>query len=179
MVSVPFSSRPVDDPSELGFDPDAIAALEARARREVDDGLLPSCQLALAREGRVAWTTTLGDAAPGSRYVVYSATKAVVASAAWLLIGEGRLDPSERVADIVAEFGTNGKEVITVEQVMLHTAGFPRAPLGPRDWASRDARLAVFAKWRTNWEPGTRYEYHPTSAHWVLAEVIERRTGTV
>ena len=33
------------------------------------------------------------------------------------------------------------------------------------------------ANWRCNWEPGTRYEYHPTSAHWVLAELIERCTG--
>jgi CubicO group peptidase (beta-lactamase class C family) len=177
MVSVPFSSRPVDEPSDLGFDPDAIAALEARARRELDTGLLPSCQLALARDGQVAWTTTLGDAASGSRYVVYSATKAVVASAAWLLIGERLLDPAERVADIVPEFGTNEKENISVEQVMLHTSGFPRAPLGPRDWGDRESRLRVFAKWRTNWEPGARYEYHPTSAHWVLAEIIERRTG--
>jgi CubicO group peptidase (beta-lactamase class C family) len=33
------------------------------------------------------------------------------------------------------------------------------------------------SRWRLNWEPGTRYEYHPTSAHWVLAEIIERATG--
>jgi CubicO group peptidase (beta-lactamase class C family) len=177
MVSVPLSTEPMGDPSELGFDPDAIAALEARARREIDNGLVPSCQLALAREGRTAWTVTLGAAEPGSRYVIYSATKVLVASAAWLLIGEGRLDPAERVADIVGEFGANGKDAITVEQVMLHTSGFPRAPLGPPAWADRAARLAAFARWRCNWEPGTRYEYHPTSAHWVLAEIIERRAG--
>jgi CubicO group peptidase (beta-lactamase class C family) len=28
-----------------------------------------------------------------------------------------------------------------------------------------------------NWAPGTAYEYHPTSAHWVLAELIERSAG--
>ncbi len=52
---------------------------------------------------------------------------------AWLLIGEGRLDIERRVVDYVPEFGTNGKDVVTVEQVMLHTSGFPRAPLGPPD----------------------------------------------
>jgi CubicO group peptidase (beta-lactamase class C family) len=35
----------------------------------------------------------------------------------------------------------------------------------------------VFAKWRHNWEPGTKFEYHPTSAHWVLAELINEVTG--
>jgi len=61
--------------------------------------------------------------------------------------------------------------------VMLHTSGFQHAPFNALDWDDRDRRLARFAAWRCNWEPGTRYEYHPTSAHWVLAEIIERCTG--
>jgi CubicO group peptidase (beta-lactamase class C family) len=109
--------------------------------------------------------------------VIFSATKAFVASAAWLLIADGSLDIERRVADYIPEFATNGKDVVTVEQVMLHTSGFPRAPLGPPDWADRDGRLAAFARWRLNWEPGTAHEYHPTSAHWVLAELIERVAG--
>jgi CubicO group peptidase (beta-lactamase class C family) len=32
-------------------------------------------------------------------------------------------------------------------------------------------------KWRLTWEPGSRFEYHASSAHWVLSEVIHRRTG--
>jgi CubicO group peptidase (beta-lactamase class C family) len=44
-------------------------------------------------------------------------------------------------------------------------------------WNTREGRLSAFAKWRLNWEPGTRYEYHATSAHWVLAELIYRITG--
>src|SRR5262249_49818951 len=44
-------------------------------------------------------------------------------------------------------------------------------------WDDRDKRLARFAAWRCNWQPGSRFEYHPTSAHWVLAELIERCTG--
>jgi CubicO group peptidase (beta-lactamase class C family) len=39
-------------------------------------------------------------------------------------------------------------------------------------------RCKAFASWRLNWQPGTRFEYHPTSAHWVLAEIIERVTGS-
>ena len=120
---------------------------------------------------------TFGAAAPESRYVIFSATKPVVAGAVWILIGEGLLDVSRRVADLVPEFGTNGKDVITVEQVLLHTSGFPHAPFNALEWDDRERRLARFAKWRCNWEPGTRFEYHPTSAHWVLAELIERCTG--
>src|SRR5205809_4839047 len=61
---------------------------------------------------------------------------------------------------------------------MLHTSRFPHAQCNAREWDDRDRRLARFTQWRCNWEPGTRFEYHPTSAHWVLAEVIERVSGT-
>jgi len=177
MAKPPYERRPVDDPTELGIDPAALDALCQRVQQDVDAQRLPSCQLALARDGRLAVWRAFGDAPVESRYVIFSATKAVVAGAVWILIGEGLLDVASPVAAIVPEFAPNGKDAITVEQVMLHTSGFPRAPFGALDWDDRERRLARFSSWRCNWEPGTRYEYHPTSAHWVLAEIIERCTG--
>jgi CubicO group peptidase (beta-lactamase class C family) len=158
---------------------DAIEILAARARKEVDDGLLPSCQWAVARDGEVIAGETVGDVPAGddTRYVIYSCTKAVTASAFWQLLAEGSVALTDRVVDHVPEFGSNGKDIITVEQVLLHTAGFPAAPLGPRSWGTREGRLEAFARWRLNWEPGSRFEYHPTSAHWVLAEILERVDG--
>jgi CubicO group peptidase (beta-lactamase class C family) len=155
-----------------------VDALIARARREVDEGFLPSAQVALARDGELIAFEAFGDATTDTRYVVFSCTKAFVAGAMWALIGDGLVDVSKRVVEYVPEFGTNGKDVITVEQVMLHTAGFPHAPLGPPLWATPQGRREAFAKWRLNWEPGTSYEYHATSAHWVLSAIIENVTGT-
>ncbi len=109
---------------------------------------------------------------------MYSATKAFVAGAMWALIGDGAVDVSKRVVDYMPEFATNGKDVITVEQVMLHTSGFPLAPLPPCCRATR-ARAGV-ERSPSGGSTGSRaakYEYHPTSAHWVLAEIIERVTG--
>ncbi len=159
--------------------PEALRALAERARREIDAGLLPSCQLALAVDGEIVLAETLGEVPAGdaTRYVIFSATKAVVASAIWQLLAERRLALEDPVARHIPEFGTNGKDAITVEQVLLHTSGFPRAPLAHPAWCTREGRLAAFARWRTNWEPGTRYEYHATSAHWVLAELLERCDG--
>lgn len=158
---------------------DAVEDLIARAAREVDAGLLPSCQLAIGYEGDVVEFVTLGDApaADDTRYVMFSCTKAVVVSAVWQLLAEGTLHLDDRVGDLIPEFATNGKDVVTLEQVLLHTSGFPHAPLGPKVWADRGARLQAFAKWRLNWEPGTRFEYHATSAHWVLAELLSRLDG--
>ena len=177
MTYAGYDREPAADPGALGLDADAFEALCARVQREIDEGRLPSAQLALARGGRVLARRAFGTASVDARYVMFSATKAVVAGAIWILIGEGALDVTRPVASYVPEFGSNDKERITVEQVLLHTSGFPRAPFSALDWDDRDKRLARFANWRCNWEPGTRYEYHPTSAHWVLAELIERAAG--
>jgi CubicO group peptidase (beta-lactamase class C family) len=158
------------------LDTAALDALVDRCQRDIDEGHVPSCQIALALDGEVVFETALGDATVNSRYTIFSSTKPVIASAIWILMGEGELDVDRRVADLIPEFGANGKDVITVEQVLLHTSGFPRAPFRVLDWNDRERRLARFAQWRCNWEPGTRFEYHPTSAHWVLAEIIERCT---
>ena len=170
-------------PEDLGIDPERLEAVFARAKRDVDEGVLPSAQVAVARNGRLAGMRSFGQAVQGGTsvhpdqtlYTIFSCTKAIVASAVWTLFEDGLLRLDERVVDIIPEFGTNGKDVITVEQVLLHTAGFPLAPLGPGQWETREGRLAAFSRWRLNWEPGSQFQYHATSAHWVLVEIIERR----
>ena len=161
----------------MPIDTAAVDALLLRARKEVEAGLLPSAQVALAKDGELIAFETFGDATNDTRYCVFSSTKAFVAGAIWALIGDGLIDVSKRVVDYIPEFGTNGKDVITIEQVMLHTSGFPSAPMPPSVGNTSTGRLERFAKWRLNWEPGTAFEYHPTSAHWVLAELIERVSG--
>jgi CubicO group peptidase (beta-lactamase class C family) len=175
-----------DSPRAAGLDPQKVDALFERAAREVNEGLLPSCQIAIARNGKVGAMRTFGHAVQGGTdrpatndtlYTIFSCTKAIMSAAAWLLIGEGKLDVRERVSDIVPEFGTNGKEVITVEQLFLHTAGFPNAPYAQNEWNDRAKRLERFARWRPEFPPGSRFFYHPTSGFWVIAEIIERRSG--
>ena len=165
------------DPVELGLDPAAIETLLVRARREIDDGTLPSCQVAVARHGRLGVFETLGEATPANRYVIFSCTKALIAGAVWLLLADGSLRLDQRVGDVIPEFATNGKDQITVEQLLVHQSGFPYAPLNLLGDPGREDRLDRYATWRLNWEPGTRFEYHPTSAHWVLADLIETVSG--
>ncbi|MEX2555797.1 MAG: serine hydrolase domain-containing protein [Actinomycetota bacterium] len=155
----------------------SVESLISRARRDVDEGLVPSCQLALARGGELIAFETIGEASAASRYTIFSVTKALVAAAVWRLVGDGKLRYEERVADLVPEFDANGKRSVIVDHLLLHTAGFPRAPMRPEEGAVREGRLARFATWRLDREPGTSTEYHPTAAHWVLAELIECVSG--
>ncbi len=159
------------------LDVTAVQKLVDRAAEEVDAGTLPSCQLALALDGEVQLLATLGAATDASRYTVFSVTKALTGAAAWGLISDGLLAPSARVADLVPRFAENGKLDVTVEHLLTHTAGFPRAPIRAEQGATSALRVERFAGWRLDSEPGSRTEYHSVSAHWVLAEVIEQVSG--
>ncbi len=158
------------------IDPAAVDALVRLVRRDVDDGLLPACQIAVAWDEKLIVDATFG-AEPTTRFIPYSATKVLTAAAVWRLMRDEHLDVSRPVSMLLAPFGRNGKGLVTIEQVLLHTGGFPMAMLGPRDWRTRDDRLAAYAEWELEFHPGTRYVYHATSAHWVLCDIIEVVTG--
>jgi CubicO group peptidase (beta-lactamase class C family) len=165
------------DPEEAGVDPRRLALFLQRVRLEVEAGALPSAQAAVACNGRLVAFETYGDSSPEKRYILQSVGRTVVAAAVWKVMSDGLLDVAERVADIVPEFATNGKEVVTIGQVLTHTAGFPFAPLGYPKMLNREKRLQTFARWRLDWEPGSRLQFHLTGAAWVIAEVVERKTG--
>ncbi len=173
-------------PESVGIDPDKLEALFERAEKEVREGILPSVQIAIAREGRIAGMRSFGrarfggaeaDADDDSLYCIFSCSKAITSAAAWLLIQEGKLSLDERVSAIVPEFASHGKEAVRVEQLFTHTAGFPTAPFDPQYFRDRERRLAYFAKWRLTFEPGSRFIYHPSSSMYVIAEILERRSG--
>ena len=163
--------------SERGLVVDQVAKLLERAQKEVNEGLLPAAQIALAKDGELVFQASYGSAKDDSLTCIFSATKAITSAAAWLLMQEGKLSESEIVADIIPEFAANEKDQITVEQLFSHTAGFPSAPFAPLDWDDKEARLGRFTRWRLNWEPGSKFEYHASSSMYVIAELIERRSG--
>lgn len=164
-------------PEDIGVSSEKLNELMDRVKQEVDSGLLPAIQVALARDGKLALFETYGEATNDSLFCIFSATKAITSAAAWLLIQDGLLDISKKVSALIPEFLDNDKQDITIDQLFYHTAGIPHAPFRVTDWLDKQTRLQRFSQWRTNWLPGSRYEYHPTSSMWVIAELIERISG--
>ena len=162
---------------DAGVDPARLELFLSRARLEVDQGILPSVQVAVARHGKLVAFETYGSATNDTKYILQSVGRTVVAATVWKLLGEGLLELDEPIADVIPEFGTNGKHQVTLEHVLTHTAGFPFAPLGYPKMLDHQARLAAFGRWQLDWEPGSRLQFHLTSAAWVIAELVERRTG--
>lgn len=157
--------------------PERVEALLERCHREVDAGRSPGAQLAIGLDGEIALFEAFGDAGLDQRFHTYSAVKPTVSLAAMLLAHEGRFDLQAPVAEVLESFGANGKHEITISQVLLHAGGFPYAPLTAQAYADRSARLECYSRWRTDWQPGSAFEYHPESAHWVLADLITEVTG--
>jgi CubicO group peptidase (beta-lactamase class C family) len=153
-------------------------ALRTRAQQDVDEGAVPSCQYALALDGEVLVRETLGAAPADARFSIWSSTKPVFASVVWQLIGDGALDPAAPVVELWPEFGARGKEAVTLEHLLLFTAGFPEAVLDLTTVGDRDARVRQMEQWELAYEPGTAYAYHGLSAHWVMAELVARVTGS-
>jgi CubicO group peptidase (beta-lactamase class C family) len=168
----------VDKLTAAGLVPERVDALRERVRREIDEGLLPSAQIAIAKDGEVVVHETFGDATNDTRYCIFSSTKAFAVSSFWTLIGEGKVAIADKVADILPGFEENGKENVTVEHVLLHTAGFPNGIMGPPHWRTHEQRLTVYPRWKLDWDPGMRFMYHATSAHWVLMDILTKVTGT-
>ncbi len=160
------------------IDQRAVDALTERVQRDVDSGLLPAAQFALALSGEIVVSQALGNCNTATRFHTYSAIKPSVSLTVMELAAEGLFDLEAPVGDVLDSFGSAGKQDITVSQVLLHAGGFPYATLEREEVLDRAERLVAYASWQTEWQPGTRFEYHPLAAHWVLADIITEVTGS-
>lgn len=155
----------------------AVSRLAARIAEEVDTGRSGAAQFALGLHGEIVAAGAHGAAGDTSRFVMFSATKTLVAMALLPHLAAGELDLLAPVAAYLPEFGERGKGDVTVLQLLTMQGGFPQAPIGPDHWGTSAGRRAKFATWRLDWPAGSRTEYHPIAAHWVIAELIETLAG--
>nr|WP_272884327.1 serine hydrolase domain-containing protein [Stutzerimonas stutzeri] len=110
---------------------------------------------------------------------LFSCTKTFTAVAALQLVAEGKLQLDEPVARVWPEFAANGKQAITLRQLLCHRAGLPaiRQPLPPEalyDWDTMTAALAAESPW---WTPGDGHGYAAITYGWLLGELIRRADG--
>jgi CubicO group peptidase (beta-lactamase class C family) len=108
--------------------------------------------------------------------VVHSATKGLAAMTLAIAHSRGWLDYEERVAKYWPEFAQNGKEKITVRQLLAHQAGlFAFDELVDRSVVAELDRLAaVMARHKPAWEPGTRQAYHGLTLGFYEGELLRR-----
>ena len=108
--------------------------------------------------------------------IVYSATKGLAAMAMALAHSRGLLDYEERVAAYWPEFAQNGKERVTVRQLLAHQAGLFAfdEPVDRTLVANPDRLAVVLARQKPAWEPGSRQAYHAITLGYYESELLRR-----
>ena len=108
--------------------------------------------------------------------LVYSATKGLSAMTLAIAHSRGWLDYDEFVCKYWPEFAQNGKDKITVRQLLAHQAGLFALdePLDRNIVADSDRLAVLLARQRPAWEPGTRQAYHAVTLGFYEGELLRR-----
>ena len=108
--------------------------------------------------------------------IVFSTTKGMAAITLAMLHSRGHLDYDEKVVAYWPEFGQNGKQNVTVRQLISHQAGLADLdqPVDFATMADLDKMAAILARQRPEWEPGTRSGYHAVTLGFYENELVRR-----
>lgn len=111
--------------------------------------------------------------------LTYSTTKGVTAIVCNRLIEQGLLDPDAPVATYWPEFAANGKDAITVGDVLSHRSALAHC----EGTFTLDEVMAVepvvraLAAQAPNWPLGSGHGYHARTFGWLTGEIVRRVTG--
>ena len=111
--------------------------------------------------------------------LVFSSTKGAAAICVARLVESGSISYDDPVATYWPEFAANGKEQITIGQMMSHQAGLPfvDATLSFDDLMAVTPIVDALADQQPLWEPGTRHGYHAVTYGWLAGELVRRVDG--
>ena len=110
---------------------------------------------------------------------VYSTTKGMASLAIAILFDEGLIDYDEKVIAYWPEFGAEGKQDVTVGQLLSHQAGLcgVETKLEVADLYDFDKMVNLLAAQKPLWEPGTAVGYHAITWGYLTGELVRRITG--
>lgn len=108
--------------------------------------------------------------------IVWSATKGMSGLAIALAVSRGLLDYDERVSTYWHEFGQQGKETITVRQLLSHQAGLFAldAPVDKTVLGDLDRLAVILAQQKPEWAPGERQAYCMLTLGFYESELLRR-----
>ena len=174
-------------PSIFGeCDPAFHGVRDAFAANFSDHNEIGAC-IAVSIAGRFVVDLWGGEADPSGRpwerdtiVDVFSVGKAMVALSLLVLVERGQLAFDDTVARHWPEFAAEGKDSVTVSQLLSHQAGLPGihhrlVPDAMYDWDLMTSALAQETPW---WEPGTALGYHVNTLGFLGGELVRRVSGT-
>lgn len=152
----------------------------------INDNELPGAVVLVGHNGRVVYRKAFGyrEAEPrhekmtvGTIFDCASLTKVVATTPAVMqLVEEGKIRLNDPVSKYLTAFGANGKQWITVRELLTHYSGLqPDLPLSPT-WTGRDAAMQMIDGLKPQYAPGSHFQYSDINFI-VLGELVRHVTG--
>lgn len=177
---------PIVAPHDVQLDATKLNEIEPVVMQAIAEKKLPGCVILIGRDARIAYWRAFGqravepDAVPMVNDTVFdlaSLTKPIAtATSVMKLLEQGRLKLTDRVSQHLPEFTAEGKDLITVEQLLIHQGGLiadnslKDYQLGPETAWQRIAALKLSAP------VGTKFIYSDVGFI-VLGELVRRVSG--
>ncbi len=162
------------------------AVLDPLMEKAVADQTIPGGVLLIGHRGRVVYRKAFGWRAlePAREtmtvdtiFDLASLTKCVATTTAVMkLFQEGRVRLNDPVAAYLPEFAQNGKQDITVRELLTHYSGLAPDLDMSTPWSGRDSGFKMAMEQKPAHPPGTRFEYSDLNFE-VLGFLVERLAG--
>lgn len=120
-------------PQEAGFDPDSLKRIDTILQNAVADSAFPGAVFLVARNGVIVHEKAYGrfsydPASPlmttDAIFDLASVTKVIATTSAVMrLVDEGKVRLDDRIVKYFPAFGQNGKEKITLYNLLVHNSG--------------------------------------------------------
>ena len=153
----------------------------------IRDGQIPGAVVLIGHDGQVIYRKAFGERALEPRrepmsvdtiFDLASLTKAVATSVAVTqLVQKGEVRVNEPAAKYIPEFAENGKEEITVRELLTHHSGLPKDLDLSQPWESRETALQAAYSEKPIFAPGSQFLYSDVNFI-VLGALVERVSGT-
>src|SRR5437660_2961767 len=177
---------PPAQPASVGMSAERLSRMDAVVQASIDKKELPGAVVLVARRSRVVWRKAYGARAvepqreamsPDTIFDLASLTKVVAtATSIMILVERGELRLNDPVVKFIPEMKGEGRDAITIEQLLTHTAGFaPDFDLKER-WSGYDEAMQRLYREPLRDQPGTRFVYSDIN-YIALGEVVHRVSG--
>src|SRR5712675_1330140 len=177
---------PAGPPAALGLSAERLARMDQVISASIEKKELPGAVVLVARHGRVAWRKAYGSRAVEPRreamttdtiFDLASLTKIVAtATSIMILVEQGKLRLSDPVAQFIPEMKGGGRDAITLEQLLTHTAGFAPDFDLREHWTGYDEAIKRLSREPLRNQPGARFLYSDINFV-ALGEVVHRVSG--
>lgn len=171
-------------PADLGFDPGRVDDFVQAVLRDIAAGKFDGARILMARRGELALDATLGfaDRAAGRLlrrddvFAVMSLVKSWTTVAALRLVERGDIALTTRIAEVIPEFGANGKQRINLAHVLTHTSGMPLGlpPIPLELMGDLDANMRAIYAIAPQSPPGEVVSYSASIGYAILGDLVRR-----